>query len=92
MKLSSMSESTNTYARKDSSENWRDAGRFIRIKAMGHEDLWLTSVPTVSGEPGLLAGPGIVRESVWAGHSKYIVGDFFDFRPEGREVKGGLGG
>ena len=60
MKLSSMAQSTNTDTGTDSRENWRDAGRFIRMEELGHEDVRLTRVPTVSGEPALLSEPDIV--------------------------------
>ena len=81
MKLSSVPESTNTDTGIDSRENWRDAGRLIRTKEQGHEDVRLTRVPTVSGEPALLAGPDIVRGSVWTDHSRYTIGGLSNAGP-----------
>lgn len=47
-------------------------GRFIRTKGLGQEDVWLTKVPSVSGELGLLAVVGTGQGSVQAGHSNFI--------------------
>ena len=78
MKLSSAPESTNTDTGIDSRENWRDAGRLIGMIELGHEDVWLTRMPTVSGEPALLAGPDIVRGRVRTDRRRYTIGGLSD--------------
>ena len=78
MKLSSKPESANMDTGIDSRENWRDSGRFIRKKELGHEDVRLTRVPSVSGEPTLLARPDIEQGSVRANHIRYTVGGLSD--------------
>ena len=74
IKSSSAPESTNTDTGMDSREKWRDAGRFMQMNELGHEDVWLTRMPSFSGEPTLLAGPDIEQGSVRTDHSKYTVG------------------
>lgn len=56
--------------RIDLSHHRRDPGRLRRKRGLEFEEVWLTKVPSSSGDPVLSAKPGRKRGSVWADHSR----------------------
>lgn len=55
IKLSSVLESTKTWMRRDLCNHWKDAGRFMQIRELEMEEVWLTSAPSSTDELVLLA-------------------------------------